>query len=156
MKMQIEVEGFKDLDNALAELPKATARNALQRALMEVAQPIADDAKARAPVDTGLLRRRIEVSKRLSKRQARLNRRSEDKSFAEVHVGPPSSSDIARMVEFGTSDAPAQPYLRPAWDAGWRKALDGMKEAIAAEIENARKRLARKAERLAAKQMKRP
>ena len=61
----VSTSGFRELDKALAELPKATARNVLHRTLSKAGQPIADEASRLAPVDTGKLAGRIAVSTRL-------------------------------------------------------------------------------------------
>lgn len=44
-----------------------------------------------------------------------------------------------RFVEFGTSKAPAQPFLRPAYDAARAKALKAVQERMAAELKKATK-----------------
>jgi HK97 gp10 family phage protein len=163
--MAIEhVEGLRDLEKALAELPKATGRNVLRRVLLKRAQPIADAANALAPRDTGRLARAGAVSTRLSRRQAGLQRkeigggprmtdggfRSDPKQDVTVYAGYPSSPKSI-VQEFGSIDQSPQPFMRPAWDGEKRAALDGIGKDLWAEIDKAAKRLARKAARLAAK-----
>lgn len=65
MKETMRIEGFKELDNALKELPKATGKNCIRRALMRAALPIVMAAKAKAPVrpGSGRLRDAILVTK---------------------------------------------------------------------------------------------
>lgn len=58
-------------------------------------------AKNNAPVDTGRLRASIS-----------LEEESMGNGLIRVLVG--TNVDYARFVEFGTSNQPAQPYLRPA------------------------------------------
>lgn len=148
MTTKFRFSGGKELEKALAQLAKPATRMAsARRALKKAAQPIADKAESLAPARTGgpektfkkgdgsrgtrqrgALKMHVNVSERLSKRQARLNRKM-GKSEVEVHVG--TRDRIGRLVEFGTTDAPAQPYFRPAWDAeGGQKAVD----RIAAEM----------------------
>lgn len=50
----------------------------------------------------------------------------------------------ATHVEFGTIDTPAQPYMRPAWDAGKDQALRTVVETLTVEIRRAADRAARK------------
>ena len=45
----LKVEGFKELESALKELPKATGRNCIRRALTKAADPIVQSAKSMAP-----------------------------------------------------------------------------------------------------------
>lgn len=149
MRQTFKIEGLRELDKALGELPKATSRNALKRALMKAAEPIAKDAEDKAPRDTGGLAESIHVGQRLSRSQKRAQRK-ESKHFAEVYVGPaPSSKSITQ--EFGASHHGPQPYMRPAWDGNKSKALETIKDDIGAEIEKARARLAKKAAKLALK-----
>lgn len=82
--------------------------------VQETAAAIAEDAASRAPVDTGALRDSIGASG--------------SGLAARVTVGVP----YGIYVEYGTSRAPAQPYLWPAVEAarsayldGWRAILSG-------------------------------
>jgi hypothetical protein len=54
MTITFNVEGLKELQHALQELPKATGKNVLQRTLMKAAKPIEAAAQARVPVATGM------------------------------------------------------------------------------------------------------
>lgn len=142
-----QVEGLAELDEALKELPKATARNVLLRVLKWAGQIIADAGEALAPRLTGGLAQSYTVGTKLSRRQKKLNRKESD---VEVYVGPtPHAKSV--QTEFGNVHQAAQPHLRPAWDGNVMKVLDGIREKLAEEIEKARVRLARKAERIAAK-----
>lgn len=61
----MKIEGFKELEAALKELPKATSRNCIRRALITAAKPIVDAAIAKAPArpGSGVLKRSILVTK---------------------------------------------------------------------------------------------
>lgn len=150
------VEGLRELDRALAELPKATARNILRRTLTTAAEPLVKEAAALAPDRPGKpandLSSSIAVSSKLNKEQRKATR-GDDKSFAEVYVGPDVSVPNAHghWQEFGTVNHGPQPFMRPAWDGKQREVLEIIKSETWNEIERAAKRLARKAARLAAK-----
>jgi len=148
----VQIEGLRELEQALGELPKATARNVLRRVLMKRAQPIVDTARQLVPVDSGQLRDSIAVSTKLgtkagksgfaaamraglgkeaavqAMRDARRAARGQG-SFAEVYVGP-GRLPHAHMVEFGTSKMTPRPYWRPAFDANKDGILDGIKEDL--------------------------
>lgn len=142
-----KVEGLKDLDQALAELPKATARNVLLRTLKEQGQPIADAGEANAPRDKGHLADSYTVGTKLSRRQKKQHKKE---SMVEVYVGPtPHPKSI--QTEFGNAHQAPHPHLRPAWDGNVMRVLDGIRQSLADQIEKARARLARKAAREAAK-----
>ena len=52
----MKIAGARELDAALAEFKKATARNILQRTLMKAADPVLETAQALAPERTGVLK----------------------------------------------------------------------------------------------------
>lgn len=53
MKETMRLEGFAQLEDALRELPKATGKNCIRRALARAAAPIVAAAKAKAPARPG-------------------------------------------------------------------------------------------------------
>lgn len=139
--MRTKVEGLRELDKALADLGKVTAKNVARRTLRAAAEPIAEAARTNAPEDTGKLIQSTDVSTRNPKR----NRKE---SPIEVHVGP-GRHPQAITQEFGTFKEPPQPFMRPAWDAEKAGALEIIKETLGEEIAKAAQRQARKAARLA-------
>ena len=169
MSMVVSVSGFAELEQALANLPKATARNVLKRTLNKAAEPIADEARRLAPVKTGNLRNSIAVSSRIKNktgnaeysaamraglgkaaaasalRQARREAKGTG-SFAEVYVGPARGKGVigyAHIVEFGSNDTAPQPYMRPAWDSKQREALSIIRSELASQIMLAARRVGR-------------
>lgn len=156
MRTTIKVDGLRELDDALAEMSKATARNILRRAGIKALEPVAETARQLAPDDpqTGGndLRSSIGVGTRLSPRQAREHRRQMradgGRAFVEVFVGA-GNVPHAHMQEFGTAHHAPQPFMRPAWDEHQDGVIDSLKTEIGAEIDKAAQRAARKAARLA-------
>lgn len=59
--MTVKISGLRELDAALAQFKKSTARGVMNRALKKAAKPIAEQARADAPVDTGELRESINI-----------------------------------------------------------------------------------------------
>lgn len=147
MKMTFHVEGLSELDEALKELPKATARNVLLRTLKDSSGPMIDAAKASAPKRKGGLIKSIDVSTKLSRRQRSMNRKE---SPVEVYIGP-SPHPKGVQQEFGNAHHHAQSFMRPAWDGTVQIMLSSIRDKLANEIDKAVARLARKAARLAAK-----
>jgi HK97 gp10 family phage protein len=145
MKYTVKVEGLKDLDAALGALPKTTAKATLRRVAIKALQPFDKAWREKAPRLTGHLEESGGVGTKLTTRQARLNRKRDDKSFVEVFAGPNDPAAIPQ--EFGTVDQPAQPYARPAWDATQADAFAIVKTELAGEIDKSVERLARKAAR---------
>jgi HK97 gp10 family phage protein len=161
VKVSVRIEGLRELDAALAELPKATAKNVLVKVLMEAGTPIKDAAQAAAPTRPadaptitykakggarrvrrpGTLKALFQIGTRLTPNQARLARK-EGKDFAEVYVG--TRDPIARLEEYGTAHSPPQPTLRRAWDGNKEAALETVKSRLGELILKAAARLAKK------------
>ena len=146
----VRIDGLRELDSALAQLPKATGRAVLRNVLKDAGEPIARTARAKAPVLTGNLRESVEVSQRLSRSQktggAKMTAngfRSESKNYVEMFVGP-GTNPQAITQEFGTYKEPAQPYMRPAWDSQRQTALNLIINTLGPMIERAAARLSRK------------
>lgn len=157
MKTTVRVEGLRELDAALGELPKATARNTLVRVGKKRLQPIADRANELAPDDPetpGGLHTSFKVGTKLSKRQASQLRRDvrkglTEKNFAEVYAGTNDPAGIQQ--EFGNRNHGPQPMLRPAWDEKKGTLLPGIGADLWDEVEKTAKRVAAAAARKAAK-----
>ncbi|MEM2351789.1 MAG: HK97 gp10 family phage protein [Thermoproteota archaeon] len=125
--MGVEIMGSAEL---IARLEGLTARldGLSQEALKEVAEQIVEDAKALCPVDTGSLRRSIRFER-------------DPSSGVIVAAGgggvinPKTKCEVdyAAYVEFGTSRAPAQPFLQPALE----KNVVGLEEILCRKIEEA-------------------
>lgn len=146
-KVTFKLEGLSELQEALQELPKATGKNVLKRELIKAGQSIADEAQSNARRLSGKFQRSFGVSDRLHPKQRSQHKKE---SSVEVFAGP---GQLVQAIteEFGTAHSAAHPTMRPAWDAHKRTALDSIAKDLADEIEKARARLARKAERAAAK-----
>jgi HK97 gp10 family phage protein len=146
-RQTFSIEGLAELDEALTELPKATARNVLLRTLKAEGAPIRDAGEALAPKLTGGLKQSYTITQKLSRRQKGLNRKGSD---VEIYIGPgPAPKGV--QTEFGNAHQSAQPHLRPAFDGNVERVLKGIRDELAAQIEKTRARIAKKAERLAAK-----
>ncbi len=174
---KFRVEGLRDLDRALGELPKRTGKAVLRRVLKKAAEPVAEKARQLAPVDTGVLRESIGVSARLKNkvgaaefaaamraglgkaaavsalRDAR--RAAEGKGASvELYVGPAAKTGAIRyahLVEFGSASQRPQPFMRPAWDSEKDGVLRSIKSTLGDEIEKTAKRLAKRAAKAKAK-----
>lgn len=147
-KTFVRVEGLRELEKNLKELPRATAINVMKRVLIQAGEPIRAAAAAMAPVDTGTLQSRIDIGSKLTRRQRRVTKRE---SKVEVYIGVRGQLPSGHFQEFGTVHDKPQPFMRPAWDANDTGALETIKTLTWAEIKKAAERLARKTARLAAK-----
>lgn len=148
MRTTVKVEGLRELNDALEQLPKRTQTATLRRVLKLAAEPVVTAMKAKAPKLTRDLEQSITSGTRLTKRQAKMARR-EGKSYSEIYVG--SANPAAIPQEFGTFKESAQPFGRPGWAESQNPALEIIKNELGEEIDKSAKRLARKTAKLAAK-----
>jgi HK97 gp10 family phage protein len=163
--MKIKIDGLKELEAALKELPKATAKNVLKRVLLKRAQPIVDAARQKAPVRTGKLRDSIVAQARggsagkeafaaamrggASRTEAGQAAREANRAAGgtvEILIGPTKDAFYAHMIEFGTEHSGPEPFMRPAWDGNKGQVLVGLKDDMWTEVE---KTVARRAKKLA-------
>ena len=140
MAEYFKLEGLRELEAALRQMPQATARRTGLKALRAGAEPIARAARQLAPVGEGDLVESIDVSTRLAPSQ-----RADRGAVAslEIHVGP-GQHPQAITQEFGTYKEPAQPFMTPAWEQQRMTALDIVGTALGIEVEKTAARLAKK------------
>lgn len=150
MTVTIKWSGLRELERALTELPKATAKNTVRRVSKKALEPFLASVKAKAPtgdpVDTpqrppNMLRDSYLIGTKLTPSQAKKARR-EGKHFTEVYAG--TADPIGIFQEFGTVNHPPQPHARPAWDETKDEALVIFSNDLGGEIEKAANRLAKK------------
>ncbi len=163
--MKIKIEGLRQVQDALRQLPKATTKNVMKRVLLKRAEPLADMARQKAPVRSGRLRDSIAVQVRgggagkaafaqamsegASRAEAGRAAREANRAAGttvEVVIGPTDRAFYGSLVEFGTQHSPPKPFMRPAWDSGKGGLLTGITDDMWAEIEKA---VLRRAKRLA-------
>lgn len=126
MKLRYKVEGLRELNEVLREIPKASGRNTLRKVLRKHGKPMAEEYRAGVRVDEGDLRDRSGVGTRLTRRQKRQHKKmfASDKASVEIFVGAPGLTQ-AITEEFGTVDQAPQGTLRRVWDH-WRGVLVGL------------------------------
>ncbi|MEM2163907.1 MAG: HK97 gp10 family phage protein [Candidatus Bathyarchaeia archaeon] len=125
--MSVEIVGSAELVAKLESLSDRLGELS-DEALAELADRIVEDAKSLCPVDTGSLRRSI--------------RWERDPSGGVIIaaggggvINPRTKREVdyAAYVEFGTSRAPAQPFLQPAIEQN----ISALEEILAKKIEGA-------------------
>lgn len=143
--MQSRIEGLADLARSLREMPKDVRANALRAGMRAGAVVIQEEAKRRASVDTGRMKKNIYV-----KRIRELVTELSEGWFVGVRMGPKRKKDKEtgalskdysndawywRLVEFGTRHIPARPFMRPAFEATKQAAVDAVAARLKARIE---------------------
>jgi len=156
---RLKLTGFRELERALSELPKATGKNVLRRIAKGALEPMADRASAKAPRESGKLAFSISVSEKRTRRARGGSKtkfsggkfRADASTGIDMAMGPTAGQGVlgyATFVEFGTVDTAANPYMRPAWDGGAGQALDYIKDNLGAEIQKAADKRAKKLAKL--------
>lgn len=98
------------LPQIIAQLPGAT-----DEALKQGADAVAEGAKERVPVSTGALRNAIHV---------------EEAEGGYSVVAGDGDAFYGHMVEYGTTNAPAHPFLIPSYEAAKEGILEGVEDAL--------------------------
>jgi len=140
MKTKVKVEGLRQLDAALGQMKESTAKGVLRRVGRAALDPIDADWRRRAPHLWGDLQDSGGVGSNLSKAQRKAHVRE---STVEVFAGPGPNPQAVQQ-EFGNRDQAAQPFLRPAWEAGKLQVLEDVKSGLAEEIDKTAARAARR------------
>lgn len=85
-----------------------------EQAEREGAEDVRDNMQAFVPVDSGHLRDSIRI----------------EQSGPGLDVGPGDEIEYAMYVEYGTSEAPAQPYAGPAADRARTAFVDTVRDTV--------------------------
>jgi HK97 gp10 family phage protein len=146
----MKLTGFKELAAAMRELPERVARNGLRAAVGAGATVVKKEAIAKAPQDTGELKRDIKVKRErdtkgemsatysvfvLTGKKSRLSGRKRNVA---------KDSFYWRFLEFGTSKMPPHPFLRPAFEAKKEEAVKAIGEKLDERIQKHAADLAKK------------
>lgn len=159
MNVKLKVTGFKEMDRQLKQMKTATAKATVRRAMKVALEPVRAAAASSAPRSGGAgphMADGIGIAHKLTKRQAREAKRGDGPDLASMYVG--AEDPKAHLIEFGTGPRfhksgkfvgvmPAQPFMRPAWDANHTKVLEILREQMAIEIAKTLDRAAKRAAR---------
>lgn len=148
----IKLSGMRELQTALEKLPKELRRTAESAALRGGMEPVRKAAKGNLAKskDTGLLQSALGLTVRKTRKgqlTARVGARSGfKKSVTRKGRKKPEMADptkYAHLVEYGTSRAPAQPFIRPALDSSQDQITDGLAKGYAKGLASVVKRIRR-------------
>ena len=128
--------GFRELADALKQLPQRVARKHLRGSTAKGATVVRNKARELAPKDTGEMVKDIQIKRERTEGDHVASHsvfvRSGKKSRLAGRARDVEKDSYYWMFqEFGTAKAPAQPFLRPAFEATKDEAV----EAIGAELD---------------------
>lgn len=123
----VVVTGVREIDRKLRKLEAKAQRKVIRQAMDRALKPVLEQVKADVPVLTGATRQNIKI--RAGKSRRGVVRR-------EIRVGDKQMGEGfgAAFVEFGTKDAPARPFMAPAFEARGPAARDQAEREILAGV----------------------
>ena len=150
MSVTMKITGFRDIEKALAKLPRGTAKGLARRAMKKELKPVKDMADVFWPGSGTAFR----ISSAIKGRQRADSHAQHGPSITNMFVG--SFERQAHLIEFGTGPryqksgkyvgaVSPQPMLQPAWDMNKHQVLDGLGNRMWEEIEKTQARRAKKA-----------
>lgn len=147
--IEVQLTGFRELAEALKRLGPRVAKNTLRRAVSSGAVLVRNDARQKAPVDTGEMRKDIQVKREKDQQNGPLSAkysvfvRSGKKSRLSGKArGVDKDSFYWKFVEFGTSKMGARPFMATAFEAKKEDALKAIGEKLDEGIQKAAHELA--------------
>jgi len=147
MDIQVDVRGLDEIERKLRLLPDRLGNNAMRRALRKGANIVRDAARKNAQkIDD--LKTREQIYKNIAVYGGG-RRREKEVGGVMMRVGVrggarPTRGDIAapggntthwRFIEFGTSEASAKPFMRPAMNSTASQVFNAVAESATKELD---------------------
>lgn len=156
MSSSLKMEGFKGLEQALAQLPQSTSKGVARRVMKKNLKPVADFANALWPGSSDDVFR---ITSRVARGQIADSHMQRKSSTLNMFVGAPGGAlgtPEAHLIEFGTGPryhkggryvgaVSPTPMLQPAWDANKAVMLRRLGDDLFEEIQKSLARRAAKA-----------
>lgn len=128
----LDFSGLNDLAKDLELLSRAENKKVLRDATRAGAEVIAQEITDRAPEQTGKLKRNIVVLTQRSKNRNEIasgvhirgRNMQTNNSDNKMKANDPRNAFYWRFVEIGTSNMPAHPFVRPAFDTRQEEAAN--------------------------------
>jgi HK97 gp10 family phage protein len=139
MKFRLDLRGEKELLANLNALAKKEAAKAIRKGVRAGGKVFLDGAKAYVPKDEGDLKKSIKLRVSKKKRKGEYAMRVQTTESA-IDAG---DEFYGRMLEYGTSNMPARPWMRPMFMNMKNTAASIATRIIRAEIEAAANKAAK-------------
>jgi HK97 gp10 family phage protein len=125
IETSIDFSALNSIARDLEMLSKAENNKVLRDATRAGAQVIREEVIAKAPVKTGKTRKNVVVVTQKSRRRGEISSGVHIRgvnpltgnSDTSMRASDPKNAFYWRFVELGTVNAPAHPFVRPAYDA---------------------------------------
>ena len=137
----VKVEGLSDLGARMKGLSEDMNKRIARAATAAGAVVIRGAAQQKVAVDTGNLKKNI-IVKRIPAGEAQLTSEHivtvrQGKLTAKQKGSGLQDAFYGRFVEYGTVKMAARPFLRPAYDENKERAVQAIKDRIAARLKKA-------------------
>lgn len=133
MDVEFKLEGFKELDALLTQLPDEIAKKVVEQTVRAGAKVVLDAAKLKVPVRTGRLKKSLSIKKNTA---AFKNYGSVKYAVgANLSARKGTTAPHAHLVEFGTVKTAAKPFLRPALEENREKVFSVFRSMLWTGIE---------------------
>lgn len=132
-KQKVIVTGIMEIDRALKQVEAKTQKKIVRRSMRNsMKKEVLAEARAKSPVDSGLMKSQIKVRAGNAKR---------GDIAVVVQVGDKKFNNFyPKFVEFGTTNIAAREFMRKAYQAKDEKASKQVQVEIVHEIEKEVKR----------------
>jgi HK97 gp10 family phage protein len=149
MQITLNLRGIKDIEKTISKLAPELQKAAYKAVISAGARVVLREAKSRVAVDTGTLKRSLAIKAKVfgSTPYAVIGPRLAKTKKRGVSQAKNSASTTwinAYRVEYGTSTARAQPFMRPALDASRGKVHAEFRKGLEKYLHRTAKRLAKK------------
>jgi HK97 gp10 family phage protein len=162
--MELKVEGVAEVTRRLRALPPELGSKGggpVRSALFAAMRIVRDDARMRAPRDSGNLvaniigyrhrdpkragaTERYDVGMRRGTKRYANNVRNRRSGRVGQKFRTAGAAYYGRFIELGTAKMPAQPFLRPAFEANKTEAVEAFRQRFLKAVEAAEKKLGRR------------
>ena len=106
------VNGIESIRSTILALPRAIAAKPMKRGVIRAALLVRDEARRRAPKDTGLMASDVSAAQDKKPQLEQMDARA----VVFVQWKGKGGAPYWRHVEFGTAKMPPHPFMRPAFE----------------------------------------
>lgn len=149
--VKIDMRGVRDIQRTIERLAPELRKAAYKAVISAGARVVLREAKARAPKDTGILKRSLGIKAKVygSTPYAVIGPRFGVKGTPRITAKgkkiTPHPYFYSRLVENGTARTAAKPFMRPALDASRGKVHAEFRVGLEKYLHRTARRLAKKA-----------
>ena len=149
MKTTLQIDGLSDLGKAMSGLTRDIAKKVAFAGVLAGAGVIKKAAKQNAHVAQKAYEVRLKagdkpqtiqpgnIGKKLATKRIKGTLTAQYAVFVKNKYKDGFAGRAARLMEFGTVNQPAKPFMRPAFEANKEKAAYAIKDRLAKRIEKA-------------------